>query len=158
MGGRDTSRRLQRRTLLQPERLTYSSRGQVPLRDAAHGNPNTRSIRPCRGRINVASRTPQNRRPLQGRAVRWRRHPGAALRLPPSITEQAFSLQLPGLSARHFQAGLQSATPPADSVTDPPGNTEWPPRGCLISSFALIRSSQFPSKGNRLSARMKNEG
>ncbi|MEE9294409.1 MAG: hypothetical protein V3W34_05515, partial [Phycisphaerae bacterium] len=40
-------RRLQRRTLIQPERLTYSSRGQVPpRRDAAHGNPNTRSIRP----------------------------------------------------------------------------------------------------------------
>ncbi len=47
------------RTRMQPERLTYSSRGQIPpRRDAAHGTHNTRS-RPCRGRINVPSHTPQ---------------------------------------------------------------------------------------------------
>ncbi len=35
----------------------------------------------------------QKRRPLQGRAVGWRRDPGATLRLPPATLEQAFSLQ-----------------------------------------------------------------
>ena len=32
--------------------------------------------------------------PFQGSLVPRRRHPGAALRLPPAITEQAFSLRL----------------------------------------------------------------
>ncbi len=39
----------------------------------------------------VASTT-MKRRPLQGRAVAWRRNPGAALRLPPATLGQAFGL------------------------------------------------------------------
>ncbi len=35
----------------------------------------------------------QKRRPFQGRAVGWRRDPGAALRLPPATLEQASSLR-----------------------------------------------------------------
>ncbi len=70
------------------------SRGQVPQRDAAHGKPKIRSIRPCGGRINVPSHTPQ-RMDDSFRVGRFggRRHPVAALRLPPATSEQAFSLR-----------------------------------------------------------------
>jgi len=58
------------------------------------------------------TRTLSHRRPFQGRAHRWRRDPGAALRLPPATLEQAFSLQLLWIrpsTCNYFGSGLQPA-------------------------------------------------
>jgi hypothetical protein len=86
------------RTVMQPERLLDSSRGQgPPRRDAAHGISDTHSIRPCRGRISLPSHTPQRiDDPFRvgsvgGDAIRGRR-PG-----------------VPGLAPGYYRAGLQPA-------------------------------------------------
>jgi len=51
-------------------------------------------IAPYRGRLGDGSHTPQRKDDrFQGRAVRRRRDPGAALCLPPATLEQAFSLE-----------------------------------------------------------------
>jgi hypothetical protein len=67
---------------LHGESLSWIAVGKSPGTpgDVAHGDPTTRSIRPCRGRIDVPSHTPHRiDDPFQGRAVRWRRHPGGGV-------------------------------------------------------------------------------
>ncbi len=59
---------------------------------------------------------PENRRPFQGRVAWWRRHPVAALHLPPATSEQAFSLR---------------PQPPFLSRTQYPPRHAYPPDGML---------------------------
>jgi len=80
------------------------SRGQVPpKRDAAHGKPNISSIRPWRGRISAPSHPPQRI--------------DDPLRVGGSVA--ASSGGDAALAPGYYRAGLQPATPPAESVTDP---------------------------------------
>jgi hypothetical protein len=75
---------------LHGESLSWIAVGKSPGApgDAAHGNPNTRSIRLCRGRINLPSHTPQRIDDpfrvgrFSGGVIRWRRY--ACHRLLPS--------------------------------------------------------------------------